>query len=245
MRDDFRASRPISSAGAPRQWSVLLIDPDEDRRSLCASHLKFAGFIVEETEDGREALAKALATPHDVIVTATHLPGIDGNQLCGLLRRDPSTATTPVLMVTLEGSRATVEHAQAAGADAILVNPWPPEALLVEIRRLLDTEWRPRSSARGELVRESATQDDRGLARTQRSTPRPIMSRAHLRGETTKPPIAPPTLLCPLCDRPLTYARSHLGGVSARHSEQWDYFECPGRCGTFEYRQRTRKLRKA
>jgi CheY-like chemotaxis protein len=67
---------------------------------------------------------------------------------------------------------------------------------------------------------------------------------AHRRGDTVNPPIAPPTLVCPLCDRPLMYRRSHVGGVSSKHSEQWDYFDCEAGCGTFQYRTRTRKLRK-
>jgi hypothetical protein len=67
--------------------------------------------------------------------------------------------------------------------------------------------------------------------------------RAHQRHETSTPPLTPPELLCPNCDRPLSYDRSHIGGVSERHQEQWDYFEC-GACGTFQYRQRTRKLRR-
>ena len=51
-------------------------------------------------------------------------------------------------------------------------------------------------------------------------------------------------LVCPNCDRPLQYVRSHVGGVSARLSEQWDYYTCHGACGTFQYRQRTRRLRR-
>jgi len=50
-------------------------------------------------------------------------------------------------------------------------------------------------------------------------------------------------LVCPNCDRALQYVRSHVGGVSARLSEQWDYYTCHGACGTFQYRQRTRRLR--
>jgi hypothetical protein len=73
---------------------------------------------------------------------------------------------------------------------------------------------------------------------------RPTLKKAHHRGDTIAPPIPPPTLLCPSCDRPLTYRRSHVGGVSSRHSEQWDYYDCVSRCGTFQYRARTRKLRK-
>ncbi len=51
-------------------------------------------------------------------------------------------------------------------------------------------------------------------------------------------------MTCPRCDRPLLYEKSHVGGVNARELEQWDYFECPQGCGTFQYRQRTRKLRR-
>jgi two-component system cell cycle response regulator DivK len=56
----------------------------------------------------------------------------------------------------------------------------------------------------------------------------------------------PPSLVCPSCDRPLWYYRSHIGGVKSRKAEQWDEFVCPhpGSCGVFEFRQRTRKLRR-
>ncbi len=71
-----------------------------------------------------------------------------------------------------------------------------------------------------------------------------MLSRAYDRHDTTEPPVAPPALVCPSCDQPLRYVKSHIGGVSVRHQEQWDYFECEGGCGTFQYRQRTRKLRR-
>jgi hypothetical protein len=77
-----------------------------------------------------------------------------------------------------------------------------------------------------------------------RATSRRIMSRTHRRGETDAPPAPPPALVCPDCDRALDYKSSQVGGVSARNAEQWDYFICSRGCGTFQYRQRTRKLRK-
>jgi hypothetical protein len=85
---------------------------------------------------------------------------------------------------------------------------------------------------------EQLLKDSRGHLR------RPTFSRAHIRHQTTEPPVAPPALVCPQCDQLLRYQRSHIGGVSARHVEQWDYYECSGGCGTFQYRQRTRKLRR-
>ena len=70
-----------------------------------------------------------------------------------------------------------------------------------------------------------------------------ILSHSHRRYDTSTPPATPPELRCPTCDGTLHYERSHVGGVSEKHAEQWDYFSCSGPCGRFEYRQRTRKLR--
>jgi hypothetical protein len=59
---------------------------------------------------------------------------------------------------------------------------------------------------------------------------------------TSVPDIPAPELVCPMCDRLLVYRQTVFGGV--KPPERWDYFECR-RCGPFEYRDRTRKLRKA
>ena len=57
---------------------------------------------------------------------------------------------------------------------------------------------------------------------------------------TSTPDTAPPQLLCPGCDRPLVYRQTVISGV--KPIERWDYFECRT-CGSFVYRDRTRKLR--
>ncbi len=61
--------------------------------------------------------------------------------------------------------------------------------------------------------------------------------------ELTTEPVAPaPSLVCPDCDVVLRYLRSYIGGVNPRNVEQWDYYAC--RCGEFQYRHRTRRIRK-
>jgi hypothetical protein len=57
---------------------------------------------------------------------------------------------------------------------------------------------------------------------------------------TTTPAMAAPQLRCPGCDRALAYRETVLSGV--KPSERWDYYECLA-CGSFVYRDRTRKLR--
>jgi two-component system, cell cycle response regulator DivK len=229
----------LSAARAPARapHSVLLADPHEDTRSLYACYLTIEGWEVETAEDGREALAKALTRHFDAIVTETRLPGIDGYELCHLLRRDPATLHTPVLFVTAD-ARTAEQRAKWAGADGVLVKPCLPESILTELVRVTRAE-RDVAGASPLASPPNGSEPRAGES----SSKRFILSREHRRASTTTPPDAPPSLHCPTCDKILVYDHSYVGGVSMRHPEQWDYFECPGQCGQFEYRHRTRKVR--
>src|ERR687887_638176 len=92
-----------------RDIFALLIDRDDDTRRMYSEYLRVHDCLVEQAADGREALAKALARHHDVIVTETRLPGIDGYQLCDLLRRDEATEKTPIVVVSGEAHAADIE----------------------------------------------------------------------------------------------------------------------------------------
>jgi hypothetical protein len=134
-----------------------------------------------------------------------------------------------------------------AGADAVLIKPCLPQVLFAEIQRLLtrSASLRERADAVRERMRDQSAKSDRLIEQSRAVVRRQMLSSMHIRQETTTPPVVPPALVCPSCDLPLRYLRSHVGGVSARHPEQWDYFECAGGCGRFQYRERTRKLRRA
>ena len=232
------APQPLSPALA------LLIDHDDDTRQMYAAYLKLTAFEIDEATDGREGLAKAISRRPSVVVTETRLPGMNGFELCRLLRRDVFTQSIPIVVVTGSAHTSDIEHARTAGADIVLLKPCLPEILLREIRRL--TEHSRELRERGDVVRlKLAGQLAKSEEILERSAThrRKFLARSHNRHETTSPTTSPPELICPQCDQPLLYRRSHIGGVSERHSEQWDYYECVGGCGTFQYRQRTRKLR--
>jgi CheY-like chemotaxis protein len=237
----FQAALTASETNA----LALLVDRDDDTRRMYAEVLRLGTWTIEEAADGREALAKAIARRPDIIITETRLPGINGYELCGLLRRDSVTREIPIVVVTADAFPTDVQKARQLGADAVLVKPCLPEHLASEVARILQTS--RNLQARGAAVHQRVvTQVARAksLVDQARETKRQVLSRAHQRHDTTTPPIAPPILVCPQCDQPLVYKRSHVGGVSARHPEQWDYFECATGCGSFQYRERTRKLRK-
>jgi len=227
-----------SSAAGPSSTvpSILVVDADKDTREWYRQSIVMSGCMVAEACDGGEALAKALASPPALVITALNLPLIDGYALCEILRRDPATAHVPILVVTGETRPQELERAQRMGADAVINKPSTPEHILSETRRLI---------AEARALRERAaavgTTAGRQLARFDAQGSR--LSKSFARFTTTTPPDAPPALLCPSCDQPLTYEQSYIGGVSARHAEQWDHFVCTA-CGGFQYRHRTRKLQR-
>ena len=208
---------------------ILIADADVDTRALYRTFFENAGCDVVDAADGRDALVSALARRPSLIIMDTRLPVLDGYQLCDVLRRDSQTASVPIVIVTSESGTPELDRARAAGADVVIIKPVSPE-VLAEVQRLIEQpKVAPRSQA--PLPDEPST----GKRQT--------LSRAHRRHVTSNPPTQPPALVCPSCLRVLVYERSHVGGVSTRHAEQWDTLIC-AECGSFEYRHRTRKLRK-
>jgi len=239
------AVEPASVSQAP-QPLALLADRDVETLQMYAEYLRVAGYETDEAQDGREALAKALLRQPRIIVTETRLPGIDGFDLCKLLRRDQSTNEIPIIVVTASASPAEVSRAERSGASVVLTKPCLPERLLEEVRTCIAKSRELRARGHKECLKSEAeiARSAAVLERSRRIRARVPLSRAFNRHTTSEPPLRPPVLQCSDCDRPLVYQYSHVGGVSELHKEQWDYYECSAQCGTFQYRQRTRKLRR-
>ena len=184
---------------------------------------------MEQAGDGREALAKAIAEPPDVIVMEATLPGITGYDLCQLLRKDRDTSTVPILVVTADADPQTHQRLHAAGADVVLSKPCAPTVLVSHVDEAIE-------QAGARLTGLGVPPGSSNVAHQQR------MSHALRRYETTTPPAAPPPLLCPACLDVLEFQRSFVGGVTHKFQEQWDELSCRHCCGEFQYRHRTRKL---
>jgi CheY-like chemotaxis protein len=236
---------PLSLARETARVEILVADADSEWRRLYRESFVEPGERVIETCDGRDALVRALVRPPAIVITELALPFIDGIALYQILRQDRTTARVPIAVVTSATSQAEIDGARRAGANAVLSKPTPFAAIRVETRRLLAHAHE--IGKRAEISREkSAIEMSRAsdLFAQAEGLRRPVkLSKAHQRFDTTTPPIEPPVLVCPQCDEPLTYEHSHIGGVSALNAEQWDYYRCD-RCGSFQYRHRTKKLRR-
>ena len=230
--NDLRPLAPI-----PR---ILIVDATDDTRELYRQSFQLSGCHVVEASDGRDALTKALVSPPSLVVTEISLPFLDGFALCEILRRDRTTADIPILVVTA-APPDDMDRARTAGADIVITKPTTLDYIVSLSRRLLDEVKQLRGQAAATAAAPSEISESALAHRGERR--RTVLAKAHSRFNTTTPATTSASRICPLCDRPLVYERSHIGGVSDRQREQWDYYMCNS-CGAFQYRQRTRKLRR-
>jgi CheY-like chemotaxis protein len=230
----------MNTLGASALRRVLVVDPDADARSLYRQILEHARCDVVEASDGRDALTKALVQVPSLVITEFRLPFVDGFALCEILRRDRLTVNVPILIVTADTRPSEVSRARTI-ADAVLTKPTMPDAVANEVQRLLLPMKTARDSSA--CVAAAGAADKSTTLSVLSPHRRSVLVKTHSRFSTTTPSVAPPRLKCPSCDVPLKYDLSYVGGVSDRHPEQWDYFSC-STCGTFQYRQRTHRVRR-
>jgi len=223
---------------------ALVADPHDDTRALYSEFLRLSNWDTEQAGDGREALAKALSGRPDAIVAEAWLPGIDGLELSRLVRADPATAKAKIVIVTADATAAPPDRARAAGIDAVLQKPCPPATIEQTLAALFEA-----TAAGVNQLRAWSRELNDQVGRSHRIIDEAERALRLAAGPTGKPvaeiPVVPPPLdlVCPQCTRPLRYVRSFAGGVRAMR-EQWDYFDCTGCNVEYQYRQRTRKLRR-
>jgi len=115
--------------------NVLLAEDDRAIRHALERALTLEGYQVTAVADGVEALAQAHRTPPDVLVLDVMMPGIDGLQVCRVLRAEGDR--TPILMLTALVETADRIAGLDAGADDYVVKPFDVEEVFARLRALL------------------------------------------------------------------------------------------------------------
>jgi two-component system response regulator MprA len=114
---------------------VLLAEDDRAIRHALERALTLEGYQVTAVADGVEALAQAHRTPPDVLVLDVMMPGIDGLQVCRVLRAEGDR--TPILMLTALVETQDRIAGLDAGADDYVVKPFDVEEVFARLRALL------------------------------------------------------------------------------------------------------------
>lgn len=116
--------------------SVLVVDDVEATRYVMTTWLKGAGFEVLEAGCGADALSK-LRSDLDVVVLDVHLPDISGPDVCAAIKRDPRTATIPVMHVSATAvDVASRVRGLNGGAEVYLTEPLDSEEFVATVQAL-------------------------------------------------------------------------------------------------------------
>ena len=128
--------RAPANAAALKQ-KILIVDDEPEAVELVEFNLRQAGFETIAAAAGDEALKLAKAQLPALVVLDLMLPEVDGLEVCKLLRRDPSTAKIPILMLTAKAAEIDRVLGLELGADDYVTKPFSPRELVLRIKKLL------------------------------------------------------------------------------------------------------------
>lgn len=117
---------------------ILIAEDSSTMRSLIVSTISALGdYEVVEAANGFEALRALPREKVDLVITDINMPDINGLELVSFIKQNPNYQSTPLFIISTEGSERDREKGLALGADAYLVKPFSPEALQDLIRNYL------------------------------------------------------------------------------------------------------------
>lgn len=129
---------------------MLLVEDDAALAELLIWHFNREEFEVRHTPDGEEALLLAQESPPDLVILDWMVEGLSGIEVCRRLRRMPSTANVPIIMLTARGEEEDRVRGLETGADDYVTKPFSPRELVARVGAVLR---RVRPALAGEQLR--------------------------------------------------------------------------------------------
>ena len=123
-----------------KKLSILIVDDSSVMRKIVERSLRQAGIEigeVAEASNGAEALVEVQKAQFDLILSDINMPAMDGLEFLRSLSGIESAKSTPVVMITTEGSEARVVEALSVGAKGYIRKPFTPEQVKERIMPLV------------------------------------------------------------------------------------------------------------
>lgn len=136
---------------------ALIVDDERAIVDLVRHHLEKEGIVCLEASEGETALQLARTERPDLLMLDLMLPGIDGLEICRLLRREPATAAMVIIMLTAKAEEVDRVVGLEMGADDYVVKPFSPRELVARVKAVLR---RGRDSQAGTVQRVGTLEVD-------------------------------------------------------------------------------------
>ncbi len=113
------------------------MDDEPDLLELVSYNLKKEGFDVATASDGEEALEKIRKSNFHLIILDLMLPGIQGTDLCRILKAHDDTSGIPIIMLTAKSEELDKVLGLEMGADDYITKPFSPKELVARVKAVL------------------------------------------------------------------------------------------------------------
>ena len=124
--------------------NVLIVEDEEDIIELMAYNLSKEGFVVDSLLDGTDILTKVKSKKPSLIILDLMLPGLDGLEICKMLKKDSQTERIPVIIVTAKTDESDIVTGLELGAEDYITKPFSPKILIARVRNVLRREANPK-----------------------------------------------------------------------------------------------------
>jgi CheY-like chemotaxis protein len=129
------------SEGAPGMTdsskTVLLVEDNEDNRTVYRTILEHYGYNVVEARNGEDGIRSAREDHPDLILMDISIPIIDGWEATKLLKADEATAHIPIIALTAHALATDRAKAEEVGCDGYLAKPCEPRRVVAEVDKFL------------------------------------------------------------------------------------------------------------
>lgn len=127
---------PVPGAPTPGKELILVVEDNDDTRSYIRESLE-PDYRVVEAADGSEGIARAIEVLPDLIISDIMMPGMDGYELCRVLKKDVRTSHVPIVLLTAKASEESIIRGLETGADDYITKPFNADILRARIKNLI------------------------------------------------------------------------------------------------------------
>ena len=130
---------------------ILVVDDDQDIIELIKYNLELEGFRVTPVYNGEDALRLAKREPPDLLILDLMLPGMDGLEVCQVLKKELRTNNIPIIMLTAKTGEPDIVVGLELGADDYITKPFSMRELVARVKAVLRRGPKPRDF-KGKIV---------------------------------------------------------------------------------------------
>ena len=117
--------------------TILVVDDEKDILELVSYNLQKEGFHIQTSQNGEDALDKIRSDRFDLLILDLMLPGIQGMELCKVLKSDSETASIPIIMLTAKSEELDKVLGLEMGAEDYITKPFSPRELVARVNAVL------------------------------------------------------------------------------------------------------------